>query len=163
VTRTVLRPYLVTKGEDGKFRVTVRSTRFNSQGYPLVQSHVLEEEFPSAARAIVAARRAPCRAGRHRHEVMLGRAVIGLPVGRSAAGCRRCLEGMPMTHSSIFCRTQEALQNSRAAETNLSNVRSIAMAAAAAWRAEAEQAERREARRAEQNAPTHSAAGTARA
>jgi len=51
MTRTVLRPYLVTKSEDGLFRVTVRTTRFNSQGYPLVNSHVLEEEFPSAARA----------------------------------------------------------------------------------------------------------------
>lgn len=49
--RTAIRPYLVEKGEDGLVRVTIRTTRFNSQGYPLVSSEVLEETFPSAARA----------------------------------------------------------------------------------------------------------------
>ena len=28
------RPFLINKDEDGKFRLTVRTTRYNSQGYP---------------------------------------------------------------------------------------------------------------------------------
>jgi hypothetical protein len=51
LSRIVLRPYLVQKGEDGIVRITVRTTRFNSQGYPLVDSRILEEEFPTVARA----------------------------------------------------------------------------------------------------------------
>ncbi|NYT43186.1 hypothetical protein HZY97_20600 [Sphingomonas sp. R-74633] len=50
-----LRPFLVTKDEEGIFRVTVRTTRFNSQGYPLVSSEMLEDEFKTqtAARTFV--------------------------------------------------------------------------------------------------------------
>jgi len=51
MSRPVVRPYLLTKGEDGLYRVTVRTTRFNSQGYPLVKSEQLTEDFPTAARA----------------------------------------------------------------------------------------------------------------
>lgn len=51
-----------------------------------------------------------------------------------------------MQHSSAFCRAQAALQAQRATETILTNVRSIATAAAAAWRAEALLAEQREKR-----------------
>ncbi|MET0309491.1 MAG: hypothetical protein ABW023_12365 [Sphingomonas sp.] len=44
-SRVPLRPYLVTKDEEGVFHVTVRTTRFNSQGYPLVSSEVLKDAF----------------------------------------------------------------------------------------------------------------------
>ena len=55
MSRIPVRPFLVTKDEEGVFRVTVRTTRFNSQGYPLVSSEVLEDAFrtQTAARAYV--------------------------------------------------------------------------------------------------------------
>lgn len=55
VSRVPVRPYLVTKNDEGVFRVTVRTTRFNSQGYPLVSSEVLGDEFrtQTAAKAFV--------------------------------------------------------------------------------------------------------------
>lgn len=55
MSRVPVRPYLVSKDEEGIFRVTVRTTRFNSQGYPLVSSEVLEDAFKTqtAARTFV--------------------------------------------------------------------------------------------------------------
>jgi hypothetical protein len=55
MSRIPVRPFLVTKDEEGVFRVTVRTTRFNSQGYPLVSSEVLEDAFrtQTAARTFV--------------------------------------------------------------------------------------------------------------
>lgn len=55
MSRTPVRPYLILKGEDGVYRVTVRTTRFNSQGYPLVSSEQLEAGYPTqtAARKFV--------------------------------------------------------------------------------------------------------------
>ena len=51
MSRTAIRPYLVAKAEDGQVRVTVRTTRFNSQGYPLVSSEMLAQGFPTLAQA----------------------------------------------------------------------------------------------------------------
>ncbi|WBO23237.1 hypothetical protein [Sphingomonas abietis] len=53
--RTAVRPYLIVKDEEGLFRITVRTTRFNSQGYPLVTANLLEGGFPTltTARAYV--------------------------------------------------------------------------------------------------------------
>lgn len=51
MSRTAVRPYLIAKDEEGIFRVTVRTTRFNSQGYPLVASSILDESFPTATAA----------------------------------------------------------------------------------------------------------------
>jgi hypothetical protein len=53
--RTAIRPYLIAKDEAGVFRITTRTTRFNSQGYPLVTAKLLEGSFPSltTARAYV--------------------------------------------------------------------------------------------------------------
>ena len=51
MSRTAVRPYLVLKDDEGVFRITVRTTRFNSQGYPLVKSELLEQGFPTATRA----------------------------------------------------------------------------------------------------------------
>jgi hypothetical protein len=55
MSRVPVRPYLILKDEQGVFRITVRTTRFNSQGYPLVSSEVLEDGFrtQTAARTYV--------------------------------------------------------------------------------------------------------------
>jgi len=52
-----------------------------------------------------------------------------------------------MTMSAEFCRLQAALQQQRAAESPLDNVRRIAVLAAATWEGEALAAERRDNRR----------------
>ncbi len=51
-----------------------------------------------------------------------------------------------MTATSIFCRTQQALQDERAATAPLENIRIIAKAASVAWGREALLAEQRERR-----------------
>jgi hypothetical protein len=49
--RTVVRPYLIARDEEGAFRITTRTTRFNSQGYPLVTAKLLDGSFPSLSTA----------------------------------------------------------------------------------------------------------------
>lgn len=51
MSREIVKPYLIAKGEDGLFRLTVRETRYNGQGYPLVTATAVEEEFKSATAA----------------------------------------------------------------------------------------------------------------
>ena len=51
MSRVAVRPYLVTKDEEGVFRITVRTTRFNSQGYPLVSTEVLGDAFKTQTAA----------------------------------------------------------------------------------------------------------------
>jgi hypothetical protein len=51
MSKIPVRPYLVSKDSDGRFRVTVRTTRFNSQNYPLVTSILIEEIFATATAA----------------------------------------------------------------------------------------------------------------
>ncbi|MET0310232.1 MAG: hypothetical protein ABW023_16120 [Sphingomonas sp.] len=51
-----------------------------------------------------------------------------------------------MQLSSVLCRAQESRQNALAAGTTLSNVKSVATLAAAAWAKEALAAEKREQR-----------------
>ena len=51
MSRAAVRPYLITKDEEGAFRITVRTTRFNSQGYPLVTATQLEDGFRSMTMA----------------------------------------------------------------------------------------------------------------
>jgi hypothetical protein len=55
MSRAAVRPYLVAKDAEGDFRVTVRTTRFNSVGYPLVTSTMVDQTFrtATAARAYV--------------------------------------------------------------------------------------------------------------
>lgn len=48
MSREKIRPFLITKDEDGNFRLTVRETRYNSQGYPLVTSSLQDEVFKTA-------------------------------------------------------------------------------------------------------------------
>lgn len=51
MSREIVRPYLVQKDEEGVYRVTVRTTRFNSQGYPLVSSELLDDAFKTQTAA----------------------------------------------------------------------------------------------------------------
>lgn len=51
MSRVPVRPFLIAKNEEGEFRLTVRETRYNSQGYPLVSSTEVEESFPTATAA----------------------------------------------------------------------------------------------------------------
>lgn len=51
-----LRPFLINKDEAGNFRLTVRDTRFNSQGYPIVTAHLQDDLFKTAAAAKAFAR-----------------------------------------------------------------------------------------------------------
>lgn len=50
------RPFLINKDEDGNFRLTVRTTRYNSRGYPLISSALQEETFKTATAARTFAR-----------------------------------------------------------------------------------------------------------
>ncbi len=56
MSRTPVRPYLIAKDDTGQFRLTVRETRYNSQGYPLITSTLQEETFKSATAARAFAR-----------------------------------------------------------------------------------------------------------
>lgn len=56
MAKTAVRPFLIAKDGEGNFRITSRTTRFNSQGYPLVTEILLNGSFPSAIAA-----RAFCR------------------------------------------------------------------------------------------------------
>ena len=51
MSRIPVRPYLIAKDEEGAFRLTVRETRFNSQGYPLVTATLQQESFKTATAA----------------------------------------------------------------------------------------------------------------
>ena len=53
---TKLRPFLIAKDAEGDFRLTVRTTRYNSQGYPLVDVALQEGRFKTAAEAKTFAR-----------------------------------------------------------------------------------------------------------
>jgi len=50
------RPYLINKDEDGNTRLTVRTTRYNSRGYPLVTAILQAETFKTANAARAFAR-----------------------------------------------------------------------------------------------------------
>ena len=51
MSREIIKPYLIAKEGDGQFRLTVRETRYNSQGYPLVTATPVDESFKSATAA----------------------------------------------------------------------------------------------------------------
>lgn len=55
-SRAAVRPYLILKDEDGGYRLTVRETRYNSQGYPVVTATELGETFKTATAARTHAR-----------------------------------------------------------------------------------------------------------
>lgn len=56
MSRIPVKPFLITKNEEGVFRLTVRDTRYNSQGYPIVTATLQEEAFKTAAAARAFAR-----------------------------------------------------------------------------------------------------------
>lgn len=56
MSREIPKPYLIQKAEDGQYRLTVRTARFNSQGYPLITATLVEESFRSALAARAHAR-----------------------------------------------------------------------------------------------------------
>jgi len=47
MSRIACRPYLIAKDAEGAFFVTVRTTRFNSQNYPLMTATPVPGSFPS--------------------------------------------------------------------------------------------------------------------
>ena len=53
MTTAALKPFKIAKDEEGQVRLTVRETRYNSQGYPRVTEVLQAESFKSvtAARA----------------------------------------------------------------------------------------------------------------
>lgn len=51
MSRETPTPFLIAKGDDGAFRLTVRTTRYNSWGYPLTDSKPVDESFKTAAAA----------------------------------------------------------------------------------------------------------------
>ena len=56
MSREIPKPFLLAKDEAGVFRLTVREVRYNSQGYPLVSNHPVEESFKTATAARAHAR-----------------------------------------------------------------------------------------------------------
>ena len=51
MSRVPVAPFLINKDEEGRFRLTVRETRYNSQGYPLVTATLQDETFKTATAA----------------------------------------------------------------------------------------------------------------
>ena len=51
MSKPATRPYLIAKDGDGHFRITIRETRLNSQGYALVSSTLLADVFATATAA----------------------------------------------------------------------------------------------------------------
>jgi hypothetical protein len=56
MSRIPVKPFLITKDEDGNFRLTVRVTRYNMYNYPLVTSTLQDETFKTMAAARAFAR-----------------------------------------------------------------------------------------------------------
>ncbi len=51
MSKTPVRPFLISKDEEGAFRLTIRETRYNSQNYPIVTSTLHADSFRTAAAA----------------------------------------------------------------------------------------------------------------
>jgi uncharacterized protein with NRDE domain len=51
MSRVAVKPYLVSRDLEGIFRITIRTTRLNSQGYPLVSTSMLDDGFPTVTSA----------------------------------------------------------------------------------------------------------------
>ncbi len=50
-SRAKLKPFLITRDAEGRTHLSVRETRYNTQGYPVVATTHLAETFASAAAA----------------------------------------------------------------------------------------------------------------
>jgi hypothetical protein len=51
MSRIPVRPFLINKDAEGRYRITIRETRYNSQGYPLITATLQEETFATASAA----------------------------------------------------------------------------------------------------------------
>ena len=51
MSREIPKPFLIRKREDGRFGLTVRAVRYNSQNYPLITATEVDETFQSATAA----------------------------------------------------------------------------------------------------------------
>ncbi|MDP9415311.1 MAG: hypothetical protein M3Q08_14770 [Pseudomonadota bacterium] len=51
MSRTPVRPFLIAKDEQGRIRLTIRETRYNSQNYPIVTATMQDEIFKTATAA----------------------------------------------------------------------------------------------------------------
>jgi hypothetical protein len=51
-----IRPFLINRDAGGNFRLTVRDTRYNSQGYPIITAVLQDTCFKTAAAAKAHAR-----------------------------------------------------------------------------------------------------------
>lgn len=51
MSRKPIAPFLIAKDAEGHFRITIRDTRFNSQGYPIVMTSLQPDAFKSAMAA----------------------------------------------------------------------------------------------------------------
>jgi hypothetical protein len=51
MSRIPVRPFLINKDTEGRYRITIRETRYNSQGYPLITATLQEETFATASAA----------------------------------------------------------------------------------------------------------------
>ena len=56
MSRKPTKPFLIQKDDEGSYRLTVRDTRYNSQGYPIVTSKLQEECFQTLTLAKAFAR-----------------------------------------------------------------------------------------------------------
>jgi len=50
-SRRAIKPFLIARDEDGNVRLTLRETRYNGQGYPIVTTTLHDEPFPTATAA----------------------------------------------------------------------------------------------------------------
>ena len=50
-SRTPPKPFLIQTDADGRVRLTVRTTRYNSWNYPIVDSSEVDETFATASAA----------------------------------------------------------------------------------------------------------------
>lgn len=51
MSRTAVQPFLISKDEDGNFRITIRETRYNSQNFPIVTATLQSQVFATATSA----------------------------------------------------------------------------------------------------------------
>lgn len=51
MSREPVKPFLIQTADDGRVRLTVRTTRYNSWNYPIVSSSMVDETFATAAAA----------------------------------------------------------------------------------------------------------------
>lgn len=51
MSREPVKPFLIEIAEDGRVRLTVRTTHYNSWNYPIVSSSLVDETFATATAA----------------------------------------------------------------------------------------------------------------